>query len=71
MSSATGEAGSIQKGDRVVTTGCHPLEIEAGERSSGEAGTRYDHSDMNRMGKAQEFKVRYLQIFSDRQSEDE
>ncbi|RAH59700.1 GABA permease [Aspergillus piperis CBS 112811] len=56
MSSATGEAGSIQKGDRVVTTGCHPLEIEAGERSSGEAGTRYDHSDMNRMGKAQEFK---------------
>lgn len=71
MSSATGEAGSIQKGDRVVTTGCHPLEIESGERSSGEAGTRYDHSDMNRMGKAQEFKVRYLQLCSDWPRENE
>ena len=56
MSSSTGEAASIQKGDLVAD--CHhPLEVEDADRNGGEAGTRFDHSDMARMGKAQEFKV--------------
>ncbi|PYI24152.1 GABA permease [Aspergillus violaceofuscus CBS 115571] len=56
MATASGGLSNSRKAEDLVTaTGCHPLEIPT-EDKDGETGTRHDHTDMTRMGKAQEFK---------------
>ncbi|KAA8650323.1 hypothetical protein EYZ11_008184 [Aspergillus tanneri] len=51
------KAPHVQNEEQLVyKTGFQPLELGSSKKNSTEYGTGYDHNDMSRMGKAQEFK---------------